>query len=279
MAIRIITDSTSDIPNQAQKELGINIVPLSVIFDGKEYAEGVDITNEQFYEMLGKSDSLPTTSQVNPEGFYSLFKGYADAGDSVIGIFLSGKFSGTYESARIAKEMTGSDNIYLLDSKSCSFGIAMLVHEAIRLRDMGESAQRIFERLTRMRDKLKFYAMVNTLKYLKLGGRLSTTEAIVGGMLHIKPMISIIDGEVKSVGKVRGYRSAYNWLLDSLFEEGIDTDYPLAFGHSNSPETLSDFMAHISGKIEVKQPVICEIGAVIGTHAGPGCVGVAFISK
>lgn len=279
MAVRIITDSTSDIPNSAQKELGIDIIPLSVIFSGREYADGIELTNEQFYDMLSNSISLPTTSQVNPEGFYSLFKSYIEAGDSVVGIFISDKLSGTYGSAVTAKEMVGSDDIHLLDSKSCSFGMSILVHQAIKLRDSGVGAKEIINELTQMRDKLKFYAMVDTLKYLKLGGRLSTTEALVGGMLHIKPMIAVIDGEVKSVGKVRGYKSAYGWLLEKLKQEGHDTRYPLGFGHTNSPEALAGFIAHINKTIPVKAPVIREIGAVIGAHAGPGCMGIAFIAK
>ncbi len=277
--IRIITDSTSDIPIEQQELLNIDIVPLSVIFEGKMFTDGIDLKKEQFYEMLGKSTTLPTTSQVNPSEFEPLFKRYINAGDTVIGIFISSKLSGTYQSAVIAKETVGSDRIFIVDSKSATFGLALLVYEAMKLRDNGISAEVIYNTLLLLSSQIRFFAVVNTLKYLKMGGRLSSSAAILGGVLHIKPLVSIIDGEVKSVAKERGQKAAFSWILEKLRSDEPDMQYPFVLGHSNAPELLEEFNTYITSSIKVNTPVICEIGCVIGTHSGPGCVGLAYIPK
>lgn len=279
MAIRIITDSTSDIPIEQQQLLGIDIIPLSVIFEEKKYTDGIDLKKEQFYEMLSQSTSLPTTSQVNPDGFESLFKSYIDAGDTVIGIFISSKLSGTYQSAIIAKETVGSEQIFIVDSKSATFGLALLVYEAIKLRDNGVGAQQIYDAIKSLCSRVKFYAVVNTLKYLKMGGRLSSSAAILGGVLHIKPLVSIIDGEVKSVAKERGQKAAFAWILEKIKKDVPDMQYPFVLGHSNDLGLMEEFISYISPTVKATPPIICEIGCVIGTHSGPGCVGLAYIPK
>lgn len=279
MAIRIITDSTSDIPVENQKALGIDIVPLGVIFEGKVYADGVELKKEQFYEMLSKSTNLPTTSQVNPDGFYDLFKGYVEAGDDVIAILISSKLSGTYQSAVIAKQMVNSERIYLVDSTSATFGLALLVYEAVKLRDNGVDAQTISNKLHSLREDIKFYAMVNTLKYLKMGGRLSSSAALIGGVLNIKPLISVVDGEVKSIGKAKGQKAAFSWIAEKIKNEMPDHQYPVVLAHSNAPEIMQEFIDSISGSVDINPYIQGEIGCVIGTHAGPGCVGLAYIAK
>jgi DegV family protein with EDD domain len=278
LAIRIITDSTSDIPADMQKQLGIDIVPLSVIFDGVRYTDGIDLKKDRFYEMLGKSEHLPTTSQVNPDGFHDLFKRYIDAGDDIIGIFISSRLSGTYQSAEIVKQTLSSERIHLVDSKSATLGLALLVYRAIRERENGFSAKQIFESLMRLRDRVKFIAAVNTLKYLKMGGRLPSSAAMIGGLLHIKPLVSIADGEVKSLGRARGQSAAFSSMLERITENMPDTAYPVVSGHSNAPKLMDDFTRFIASA-GVKPDYICEIGCVIGTHAGPGCVGLAYIPR
>lgn len=278
MAIRIITDSTSDIPLDRQRRLGIDIVPLSVIFDGVRYTDGVDLKNAQFYEMLSRAEHLPTTSQVNPDGFQDLFKGYIDAGDDIVGIFISSKLSGTCQSAEIVKQTLSSEKIYIVDSKNATFGLALLVYEAIRQRDKGLTAKQIYNSLMPLRDRVRFYAAVHTLKYLKMGGRLSSPAAILGGMLNIKPLVSVIDGEVKSSGKARGQNAAFAYILERINEHAPDTNYPIVSGHSNAPQMMDDFHRFIASA-GVTPDHTCEIGCVIGTHAGPGCVGLAYIAK
>ncbi len=279
MAIRIITDSTCDIDLKDQEMLGIDIVSLSVIFGDDKYTDGVDLKKEQFYEMLSRAETLPTTSQVNPDGFEDMFRNYIDAGDDIIGIFISSKLSGTYQSAVIVQEMLKKDNIYIIDSKTTTFGLALLVYEAIKQRDKGVPAKDIYESLIKLRDEINFFAVVDTLKYLKMGGRLSSSAAILGGMLHIKPLVSIVDGEVKSTGKERGHTAAFANILEKLKEQPPDNSYPIVFGHSNAPDLLKDFIASMGTAVDIKPYYVCEIGCVIGTHAGPGCTGIAYIPE
>ena len=278
MAIRIITDSTSDIPLENCPSLGIDIVPLSVIIDGHKYTDGIDLKNEQFYELLDKSAVLPTTSQVNPDGFLGLFQQYTDAGDDVVVILISSKLSGTYQSAVIAKDMVGLDRIRVVDSLSATFGLALLVYEAIRLRDNGASAEDIQHHLLALRDSIKFIAGVDTLKYLKMGGRLSSSAAVIGGMLQIKPLVSVIGGEVKSVGKVRGQKAVLAELAATLKTHPPDTRYPVIFGHTLAPQLLDELKELITD-VELGVTYVCEIGCVIATHSGPGCIGFAYIPK
>ena len=280
MAIRIITDSTSDIPLEDQERLGIDIVSLCVIFGENKYTDGIDLKKPQFYDMLSKSTTLPTTSQVNPDGFVDFFKKYTEAGDDVIVITISSKLSGTYQSAVIAKQMVGSNRIYLVDSDSATFGLALLVYEAIKQRDNGIDAKQIFESLMGLKDRVKFYAVVNTLKYLKMGGRLSSSAAIIGEVLGIKPLVTVADGEVKSIGKERGQKAAFSWILGKMQNAIPDKQYPIVFGHSNAPDIMDSFIALIdAGGVDIKDHKVCEIGGVIGTHAGPGCAGVAYIAQ
>lgn len=279
MSIRIITDSTSDIPLDKQKELGIDIVSLSVIFGDKKYTDGVDLQKEEFYDMLSKSTVLPSTSQVNPDGFIDLFKNYTDAGDDVIVITISSILSGTYQSAVIAKDMVGSEKIYLVDSSNATFGLALLVYEAIKLREGGKSAADIHSHLLEIKDKIKFYAVVNTLKYLKMGGRLSSSAAMIGEVLSIKPIVSIINGKVESIAKARGQKAAYAWILEKIKEAEPSNQYPLVLGHSNAPNLMDDFIKYISSAVDTTDGIVCEIGCVIGTHAGPGCLGLAYIAE
>lgn len=276
--IRIITDSTSDIPMEQQAELGIDIVPLSVLFGDKKYTDGVDLKKEQFFEMLAECKTLPTTSQVNPDGFYDLFKNYVDKGDQVIGIFISSKLSGTCQSALIAKDMVGSDDIYIVDSKNTTFGLALLVHEAIKRRDSGTDAKAIYDELMTLRTRVKFFAVVNTLKYLKMGGRLSSSAAIIGSMLSIKPLVSIVEGKVKSVGKARGQKAALSLIADQLKKHIPDKQYTITFGHTCSPELMKSFIDFFA-PLNVTPDQILTVGCVVGTHSGPGCVGMAYIEQ
>lgn len=279
MAIRIVTDSTSDIPIKNQQKLGIDIVPLSVIFGDDKYTDGYELKKDEFYKMLGECSKLPSTSQVNPEGFHDLFKGYIDAGDQVIGIFISSKLSGTCQSALIAKDMIGSDDIYVVDSMSATFGLATLVYEAIRQRDKGIAAADIADSLNALKNRIQFLAVVNTLKYLKMGGRLSSSAAILGGILHIKPLVSIVNGKVVSIGKSRGQQAAFSDVVSLMKQNEPDTKYPLVFGHSNAPDTADAFINVVGKSFDVIGHKLLEIGCVIGTHGGPGCVGLGYIKK
>ena len=183
--VRIMTDSTCDLSPERQKALGVEVVPLSVHFGAESFRDGVDLSNAEFYERLRGAETLPTTAQVNPEEFISRFQDHVGAGDQVVGIFLASQLSGTCQSALIARGIVDEANIFVVDSTTVTFGLGLLVEMAAQLRDAGLSAPEIAAQVEQLAGRLRFYAVVGTLKYLKMGGRISGTAAVVGGMLGI----------------------------------------------------------------------------------------------
>jgi DegV family protein with EDD domain len=278
MAIRIITDSTSDIPFEQQASLGIEIVPLSVRFGSEEYIDGVTLSKPQFFQKLAECEELPTTAQVNPEKFAQIFRKYGED-DEIIGIFISGELSGTFQSSVIAKGIVNSEKIHLIDSRTVTFGLALLVYEAVRMRDAGHSAAEICEAIQSLTGRLKFYAVVDTLKYLKMGGRLSASSALLGTMLRIKPIISLQDGKVEAVDKKQGLKAAVQAIAQKVKAERPDPSYQIVLGDSNAPSLTAMFKEALAGDIDIAGSALVELGAVVGTHAGPGCAGLAYIMR
>lgn len=278
MAIRIITDSTSDISFDRQEALGIEIVPLTVRFGSADYLDGVTLTKRQFFEKLKTSAELPATAQVNPEQFVQVFEKYG-SGDDIVGIFLSEKLSGTFQSAVIAKQITGRENIHLVDSRNVTFGLGLLVYEAVRMRGEGFSAVQISAEIQVLISRMRFYAMVDTLRYLKMGGRLSASSALLGTMLRIKPIITVKDGLVEVCDKKQGQRAAMEAIARKVHEELPAEGYPVAFGDSAAPEMTQMLQAALAGDLGGFAAITMELGAVVGTHAGPGCAGIAYIAR
>lgn len=278
MAIRIITDSTSDIPFEQQASLGIEIVPLSVRFGSEEYIDGVTLSKSQFFQKLTECEELPTTAQVNPEKFVQIFRNYSKD-DEIIGIFISGELSGTFQSSVIAKELVNSEKIHLIDSRTVTFGLALLVYEAVRMRDAGHSAAEICETIQSLTGRLKFYAVVDTLKYLKMGGRLSASSALLGTMLRIKPIISLQDGKVEAVDKKQGLKAAVQAIAQKVKAERPDPGYQIVLGDSNAPGLTAMLKEALAAEIDIAGSTSLELGAVVGTHSGPGCAGLAYITR
>lgn len=278
--IEIITDSTSDITPDLAENLGVRVLPLSVQFGEESFRDGLDISNSDFYERLRIAQNLPTTSQINPDAFVSAFQEALDRGDQVVGIFVSSELSGTFQSAVIAKEMLDSQDIFVVDSRHVALALALLVTEAVRMREEDRTAAQIAEELTVLREKVRLYAVVDTLKYLKMGGRISAATAVVGGVLGITPIIALKDGKVESVGKTRGRKAGVQWIREQADGEELDFSRPLALGHTDCPEALEDMEKGFSDLAEKFSEVESrEIGAVVGTHAGPGAAGVAYFVK
>lgn len=276
--IRIITDSTCDLPAERRRELGVEVLPLSVHFGTEAFRDGVDITNAEFYGRLAQAKELPTTSQVNPERFAEVFRLCAEREESVVGIFISGAMSGTCQSAMIARDMEGGD-VHIVDSRTVTFALGTLVEVACSLRDQGLSAGEIARRIEDLAGRVRLLAVVDTLKYLKMGGRISTATAMVGGLLGISPIITIQDGLVASIGKARGRRAALNWIADRLAGEEIDLDLPVAFAHTNAPEAMAECMDRLGPLVPGAQILTSEIGSVVGTHVGAGATGIVYFRK
>ena len=279
MKTRIIVDSTADLTKEYKERVAI--VPLTVHFGDEEYIDGVTIDKKTFYERLIESDVLPTTSQATPDGFMQAFDEVQTAGDAAVVITLSSKLSGTYQSACIAA--ADYDNIYVVDGGTAAIGSGILVELAFRLLDEGLTAAEIAARLDEEKKKIIVVALVDTLEYLKKGGRISSAVAMVGGMLNIKPVVAIDDGEIQILGKARGSKMGNNLLVQEIEKAGgVDFSKPVLLGYTGITDALLLKYIEDSKHIwEGNLPAIRyeTVGSVIGTHAGPGAVAVAFFEK
>ncbi|MCI5955323.1 MAG: DegV family protein [Lachnospiraceae bacterium] len=279
MSVRIVIDSASDITLQRADELHLDFMPLKTIFGEEEYLDGITITHKQFYEKLIECGTIPTTSQIPPYEFEKKFKEIREAGDTAVVITLSSLLSGTYQSAVLASDGF-EDCIFTVDSLNVSLGLQSLVLYAVRLRDQGMSAKEIAAELERVKNKIVVLAVIDTLEYLKQGGRISKTAAWAGTMLAIKPVISIVKGEVVILGKARGSKNGNNMLMQNVKESGgIDFSMPYCLGYTGLDDTLLQKYIRDSAVLwegKTDNLPITTIGSTIGTHAGPGAIGVAF---
>lgn len=278
MAVRILTDSTSDLTEQEQREMDVHMLHMRVIFEDGVYTDGVDITKEEFYEKQAQAKVLPKTTQVNPQEYCDTFEPLLENGDEVVAILMSSRLSGTFQSAQIAKDMAkGGERLYLVDSLNVTIGEGLLVREAVRMRDAGLSGAQIAAALEELKHRVRFVAFIGTLKYLKMGGRISASTAVLGTMLGISPVVAIVDGEVKSVGQVRGRQKILSYTLDFFREYPVDSRHWVMFGHSRCLETMEGYRDKCVQALGIRDYAWDELGAVIGTHSGPGCYGVAYI--
>ena len=279
MKTRIIVDSTADLVPEIEQR--VHIVPLTVHFGQEEYIDGVTIDHKTFYEKLVESDVLPTTSQATPDAFMKEFDKVKEAGEAAVVITLASKFSGTYQSATIAAE--DYENIYIVDSSSAAMGSGILVELAFRLLDEGKGAEEIAAILEEEKKKIVVVALVDTLEYLKKGGRISKAVAFAGGVLNIKPVLSVIDGEINMLGQARGSKMGNNLLVQEIDKAGgIDFSKPVLLGYSGISDALLKKYIEDSRHIwegNLQEVRYTTVGSVIGTHAGPGAVVVAFFEK
>ena len=279
--IRILTDSASDILPAEAEQLGVTVIPLNVTLeDGTVLRDSVDMTPSAYYEILAGCRKLPTTSQPSPELFENFFLEAAAAGDEVIGIFLSHALSGTYQCAKLAADMANVDNVLFVDSGHVCLSEALLVRLAVQLRDSGKTAGQIAAILEHAKEHLHLVAAIDDLKYLRKGGRLPAAVAVAGGMLGIKPLITIQDGKVAMAGKARGLPGAYVALFKKVEEMGgINPAFPAMAGYTVSPREVTPIQTYLRDNLQQEDLLVRQIGCVIGTHAGPGAFGIAFFDK
>ena len=279
MRVRIIVDSTTDLAPELKGQ--VEIVPLTVNFGTEEYIDGITITHEEFYNKLIESDVLPTTSQATPAAFEKVFKEVTAAGDSAVVITLASQLSGTCQSARIAAE--DYDNIYVVDSGSVTLGAGILAEYALRCACSGMEAAEIADRLEQKKEGICLIAMLDTLEYLKKGGRISAAVAFAGGLLNIKPVVNVKDGVINMLGKARGSRQGNNLLVQEIGKTGgIDFNMPILLGYTGlSDALLKKYMTDSAPLWEdgVDSLRYTSIGSVVGTHAGPGAIAAAFFHK
>ena len=276
MSVRIIIDSTADHISAVRQRC--TVVPLTIRFGDTEFTDGVTIHHQEFYEKLVSSQELPTTSQPTPDAFAKAYREAVDAGDQAVVITISSQLSGTYQSACIAA-MDFEDDVFVVDSLSAALGSGILAEYALDLADRGLSAAEIAEELTRQRENVCLIALVDTLEYLKKGGRVSKTVAFAGELLSIKPIISLPGGKVEVISKARGTKQA-QMNLDKEIEAagGIDTTKPFLAGYAGtSCAPLAQYLE--TSALCPENIAHTIIGSAIGTHVGPGAVAVAFFKK
>lgn len=279
MSVQIIVDSSVDVAERFRERL--HIVPLIIHFGEEELIDGVTINKEQFYRRLVESEQLPFTSQASPVAFQKVYEKVTQAGDSAVVITLASKLSGTYQSACIAAG--DFDNIYVVDSQTAAIGAGVLTEYALARAEAGADARELAAELERKREDVCLVALLDTLEYLKRGGRISKTAALAGGLLNIKPMITVRDGEVVLIGKARGSKQGNSLLVEKIRAcGGIDFDLPILLGYSGlSGESLETYVEYSHDLWERGTEILDKtcISGVIGTHTGPGVVAAAFFRK
>lgn len=280
MGIRIIADSTADIAEELRGRL--DIVPLTVRFGAEEYIDGVTITRKEFYEKLVTTKTMPSTSQGTPAAFSEVFDEVIKSGDSAVVITIASRLSGTYQSAIIASK-GHEDRIFVVDSENVTIGAGILIEYALMLADSGKSAKEIAQSLEEQKKRIIIVALLDTLEFLKRGGRISKTAALAGTLLSIKPVVAVQDGTITTLGKARGMKNANNLLAEEIKKAGgIDFDMPLLLGYTgNSDDMLQRYITDSRSLWEKHRASLdyTSIGSVVGTHAGPGAIAVAFFKN
>jgi len=282
MAIKLVVDSASDYVEEEARGLGIELVPMEVRFEEECFLDGFNLSHKEFFEKLIESSDLPKTSQINEYVFEECFDRLTRGGDEVIAITLSSKLSGTYSSAEKAAKKFGG-KVRVVDSLSASIGERILCQYAYRMIGEGKGVDEICKKLEESKSNIKVLALLDTLKYLKKGGRISSVVALTGEVFSIKPVISIVNGEVKMAGKAVGSKKGNN-LLNQLVESsnGIDFSLPFAVGFSGLSDHLLVKYLEDSGQLwkdKVENIPSYMIGSTIGTHVGPGAIAVAFFAQ
>ena len=277
MSVQILTDSTSDILPEEAEQKGVRVVPLLVNFGEEAFRENVEITHQEYFRRLAQAESLPTTSQPPPQDFLAHFEQVRDAGDSLVCVLLASKLSGTFQSAQLAKELSGYDEIYIVDSQQALCGLRMLVDFACVLRDEGLSAREIAEQVESASHRVRLFGIVNTLEYLHKGGRLPASMAVVGTLLKVKPLITLREGEVGILGKGLGVK---NGLLKLMGDEiHPEPRLPLYFGYTQTHNLCDQLRERVVEKYHPARVEQNSVGAVVGTHVGPDGAVVVYLDQ
>ena len=276
MNVRIVIDSTADTTPAVREKCAV--VPLSVLFGDEQFADGVTLTAEDFYKKIAEGKVHPTTSQPNPALFAQAYEEAIEAGQDVVVLTISSKISGTYQSACIAA-MDYPGRVHVVDTRNVAIGAGILAQYALELAEKGMPAADIAAELTAQRERIRLVAVVDTLEYLKRGGRVSPTVAFAGELLSIKPIIAIENGEVAVIGKVRGSKQANAFLNKDILTRGVDRKLPILLGYSGLSRDMLDKYRADSTHLWTPDQNSTVIGAAIGVHAGPGAVAVAFFQE
>ena len=275
--IKLVIDSTADLTAQEAKDLGVTVIPMKVCINEKEYLAGVNLDDETFFSLLKTCKNLPHTTQINQDEYINTIKPILDNGDEVFVMALSSGLSGSFNSLRLASEELNSPNLEIFDTKTVTLGYKVVVYEAVKLINKGLSLEEIKTQMETLREKCRLMAVIDNVKYLIKGGRLSLIAGIAVTALNIKPIVHIVDGKLKVLSKAIGYNNALKTLIKHI--NNIDLEKEISLGHSNDRKRFFEMKQDLQNNFKTNQDRIDEIGPVIGTHVGPGCFGLAYIEK
>jgi len=278
LSIRLIVDSASDITSNIADKYNIRVIPVTVSFGNGDYKDKIDLSIHELYAKIEKLNEVPKTSQITPNVFVDILEEELEKYDEVLLITMGAKYSGTYSSAIVAKNMINSDKIHVVDSESITVGYAHLVYEvAKKIKDGAEDINQVLKHIDYCKNNKTTIAILDTLEYLKKGGRLSATKAFVGNILNIKLIVEVKD-ELVPMEKQRGMKKAMHWVVDWIKENNLDIkSAEIMLVHSDAPERADQIKNILNQELGATKFIILEMGAVVGTHAGPGAVGVSFM--
>jgi DegV family protein with EDD domain len=274
MAVRIVTDSTADLPPKLVKELGITVVPVYVRFGEEVYLDGVDISGDEFYQRLENTKVHPSTVQPGPQDFLEVYRKLSKGADGIVSIHVSAKLSGTCNSALMAKDMLDTKcPVEVVDSEMTTMGLGLLSIAAADMANAGESRDKIVKEVKKTIPKIPLLCLFDTLKYLLLGGRIGKAKALLGSILNVKPMITLKDGEVVPAGQARTRAKG----IDKLFEftQNAKKIQDLAVVYSTTPDEAQSLAERLGSIFDRKRIKIARVGPSLGVHVGPGALIVA----
>lgn len=274
--IKIIADSVCDLPEDIIKKYDIDIQPLTINFDNQSFRDGVDLETRELFQLLNASTKLPTTSQVSPGEFIKAFESYKDYKSAIV-ITMSSKLSGTYQSALLAKEQLSKLDISVVDSQGITLGYGLLVYRAAKMASEGCTKEEIVTSIETMKQNIKYLFVVDTLEYLKKGGRLSATKAALGTILNIKPVLTMDDGYLVPYNKVRTKKKVIPWIIEYLKKTGVDfKGKSIGVNHADDLESALELIEEIKKNFEVGEIILSETGCTVSVHSGPGAVAIYY---
>ncbi len=270
---RVVTDSTSDVPPAWRERYGIEVVPLRVLFGTESFRDGVDLSADQFFDRLRAASRLPTTSAPSPGDFAEVYQRLSHECDGVVSIHISGELSGTVEAARVGAQAADGFPVHVVDSRCLTICVAYLCRSAAEAGSLEEAVRRAEERVPRQR----ILALLDTLRYLEMGGRIGRARALLGTVLDVKPILGVQEGRVHPLDRVRTRTKAIPRLVD-LLRRDLPVER-LAVMHAQAPENAERIRAQLEAELPGVEVELGEIGAVLGTHVGPGAVGMAYVRR
>lgn len=281
MSVKILCDSSADLSIEEIKEMDLLYVPIPVIFGEDTYLEGTNIDKDKFYEMLASNPAFPTTSQPSPASFLDYFEDAKENGDEIVAIIIPEALSGTLQNVNLAKNMSGYDNIHIVDGCTIAAALRILIETAVKLRNEGKSATEIVHTLNNLKKRTKIYAALDTLENLYRGGRLTKAAAGIGEFANLKPVVTLDEtGKVTIAHKSIGKNKAISHIVKHFSELSIDHSYPVYFIYSNLTENMEVLRSKmIAAQMDMSHNKACNLGPVLGTHVGTGAFGLAYVVK